>query len=158
MTEYSPRDLAAVDLLADLEEITRENRDMCLDEIAGHLADRRWRRAPHEDQETDAEREARFDAAALDVVARLSTGDPAHPFPYISEMAEGQPRNIEPLPFTSDDVGERLRFPLTGGVYRIIAVDETDRMITIEAIGHPDDRTTESFADVLAADAEVLRG
>jgi hypothetical protein len=46
MTQHTPRDSAAIGLLADLEEITRENHDMCLDEIAGHLADRRWRQAP----------------------------------------------------------------------------------------------------------------
>ncbi|MFB9687681.1 hypothetical protein [Amycolatopsis plumensis] len=154
MTELSPRDRAAVDLLADLEQITRENRDMCLDEIAGHLADRHWRRAsraavearPHDDEDRD--REARFDAAALDVAARCAAEAASH---------DDGPA-AEPLPFTSDDVGERLHFPLTGGMYRIVAVDKTDQMITIEAIGHPDDRTTESFADVVAAGAEVLRG
>lgn len=91
---------------------------------------------PRDDEETDAEREARFDAAALDVVARVSG----------------------PLPFTSDDVGEQLLFRPTGSIRRIVAVDETDQMLTFEVIGDPEDRTTESFADLAKADAVVLRG
>lgn len=76
-------------------------------------------------------------------------------------VAEARPHDDKPVattpPFTRADVGKRLRFRLSGNVYRIIAVDEVYQLLTFEESPDPDDRTTESFADLVAADAEVLR-
>ncbi|RSD21982.1 hypothetical protein [Amycolatopsis eburnea] len=61
------------------------------------------------------------------------------------------------LPFTSNDVGKRIRFPHTGSVDVVLAVDEAAETLTFAVPDDHDDNATESFADLVAVDAEVLR-
>jgi hypothetical protein len=51
-------------------------------------------------------------------------------------------------------VGARIRFPLSGHVYNITAVDGDQ--VTFAFPGDPDDSTTESVADLDSIDVEVL--
>lgn len=52
-------------------------------------------------------------------------------------------------------VGARIRFPLSGHVYNVTAVDGDQ--VTFAFVGDPEDSTTESVADLDGIDVEVLR-
>jgi hypothetical protein len=60
-------------------------------------------------------------------------------------------------PYVESDADKLIRFPGTGTVYRVAAVNETMESLTFEVIGDPLDRCTESFADLVAVDAVVIR-
>lgn len=63
---------------------------------------------------------------------------------------------IEQQHYLESDAGKRIRFPWTGSVHRIVSVNEAMETVTFEVIGDPEDRTTESFADLLSVDAVVI--
>lgn len=60
-------------------------------------------------------------------------------------------------PYLPSDTGKRLRFLQTGSIYRIDSVDAEECTVTFSVPGDPEDATTETFEDLMAADAVVLR-
>lgn len=54
------------------------------------------------------------------------------------------------------EVGARLCFPWTGGVYLITEVNREARTVTFAVPSDPEDSTTETFDELAAVDAEVL--
>lgn len=64
---------------------------------------------------------------------------------------------MDAKPYTAGDVGKNIHFPWTRSVCVVVAVDETAETLTFATIGDPGDNATETFADLVAIDAVVLR-